>query len=212
MYRYKLIDNGNQSSYIILEDGVEIFETEKASGDILINKLRDAVNKLEKEPIFSDIRESIKPINDTEKNLINKPTKKTYSLEVITPKNTKIRVREDMPTITVNIIETTNNEVLDNEINNVEQETDTVTTTEKKIIEYEYVSTYTYSNSGIRDGIKVTVSNNVGLPSFDTEFVLVNFTKESAKKSVKFTLDNFGEFKNNTSYPKTGTLVDVVKN
>tara|TARA_R110002049_G_scaffold82342_3_gene209533 strand:- start:1314 stop:3356 length:2043 start_codon:yes stop_codon:yes gene_type:complete len=65
--------------------------------------------------------------------------------------------------------------------------------------------TYTYRALINLDTIEVIVQNNLGLKSFTKEFSLASYNKASAIKSVKFQMDNFGDFINQVEYPQTQT-------
>lgn len=75
--------------------------------------------------------------------------------------------------------------------------------------EYTYVTSNTFDNNGQVSGISVIVSNNFNYPNFEQLFSHVTFTLESAEEQVKNTMDNFGEYKNNERYPKTGEIIQV---
>ena len=75
-------------------------------------------------------------------------------------------------------------------------------------VSYRYISGFIFDNNGIESGVEVIVENNANLPEFTRVFSPVNFTPGSAEKEVKFTMDNFGDFRDGISYPKTGTNLD----
>lgn len=107
MYIYRLIEDGIGTYYLILKDGAEISRTERATGNILINKLKSAVTELERIPQYADIRNSIVPFDNTEENLIDKDPNRKFFLEISRRENVNIKVREDIPTLTVFVSENT---------------------------------------------------------------------------------------------------------
>jgi hypothetical protein len=107
MYIYRLIEDGIGTYYLILKDGVEISRTDRSTGNVLVNKLRSLVSELERIPQYADIRNSIVPFDTTEDNLIEKEPNRKFSLEISRRENVNIRVREDIPTLTVFVSENT---------------------------------------------------------------------------------------------------------
>lgn len=110
----------------------------------------------------------------------------------------------------------------------IEEEEDVPDEVEKIEVEaaYRYI---TGNKFGIDDGIKysveVIVENNFNYPEWSLEFGS-DFSEADAEKEVKFKMDNFGEYVNNSIvtrnadgdnvrtnsndlYPKTGTLIEV---
>ena len=79
--------------------------------------------------------------------------------------------------------------------------------------QYKYTTGFTFDDSGQVSGIQVIAEldpPNYGgskAPFLIQEYSNVTFNLKSAEEALKFQLDNFGEFKNNFSYPKTGTPV-----
>ena len=64
---------------------------------------------------------------------------------------------------------------------------------------------YTYRANTDVNGVFVIVENNIGLPSFQKNYSSVNYTQDTATDDVKFTMDSFGDYINNISYPKTNS-------
>jgi len=78
-------------------------------------------------------------------------------------------------------------------------------------VEYKYIVGNLFDNMGQLSGYDSYVENNINLPDIKQEYGLSVGTIDKVKKDLKFTMDNFGDFKNNVSYPKTGTLVEIEK-
>ena len=79
--------------------------------------------------------------------------------------------------------------------------------------QYKYTTGFTFDSSGQTSGIQVIAEltpskiGGIKAPFLIQEYSNVTFNLKSAEEALKFQLDNFGEFKNNFSYPKTGTPV-----
>ena len=79
--------------------------------------------------------------------------------------------------------------------------------------QYKYTTGFTFDDSGQASGIQVIAE--LSPPTFNVDkapFVIqeysnVTYNLKSAEEALKFKLDNFGEFKNNFSYPPTGTSI-----
>ena len=102
------------------------------------------------------------------------------------------------------------NTIIPQPIDQVKADIEFYTATSPTIpIEYTYAAGFTFDNNGNANGISIFIDNNAGLPIFEKTYSNVTFTIESATKSIKFTMDNVGEFINNVQYPKTGTEVEI---
>ena len=79
--------------------------------------------------------------------------------------------------------------------------------------QYRYTTGFTFDDSGQTSGIQVIAEltpptlNGEKAPFLIQEYSNITFNLKSAEEALKFQLDNFGEFKNNFSYPQTGTPV-----
>jgi len=78
-------------------------------------------------------------------------------------------------------------------------------------VEYRYIVANLFDNMGQVSGYESYVENNIGLPDIRQEYGTSVGSLDKVKKDLKFQMDNFGDFKNNESYPKTGTLVEIEK-